>query len=210
MIDGKNLDDVVVAFSGCDPKATHAVGHMVAYADFPTAVLHTANGDQINWGAHLCRPATHGEAVAYWRSCAEAAEAHSRRSDGAHDPGSKLVADLYKVAMFGDRGNHAQVAQRIREVLRAHGVTACQCSRGCRVVKDCDGSCAAGGKACHPMDSYIVAQQGPQPGIGALTPDGAGVGQSLACEHGVPHGRTCEACDYAIGVLGTLKENDRG
>lgn len=25
---------------------------------------------------------------------------------------------------------------------------------------------------CPPMDSYIVAQQGPQPGIGALTPDG--------------------------------------
>lgn len=34
--------------------------------------------------------------------------------------------------------------------------------------------------ACPPMDSYIVPQQGPQPGIAALTPDGV-PGHSWGC-----------------------------
>lgn len=39
-------------------------------------------------------------------------------------PSEELVSDLYRVAMFGDRGNHAKLAERIRETFRAHGVMA--------------------------------------------------------------------------------------
>jgi hypothetical protein len=34
------------------------------------------------------------------------------------------------------------------------------------------GGATQGVEACPPMDSYIVAQRGPTPGAGALTPDG--------------------------------------
>lgn len=72
----ENSGHVVIGFSGGDPerKPWH-IGLMRGYMPEPTVIIEGESGEQVHWAVSLCRPATHEEALAFWRERAEKAEA---------------------------------------------------------------------------------------------------------------------------------------
>jgi hypothetical protein len=102
----------------CDCRRYDAIGHSPWCASLK---LSDAQNERIRfnrWWLSRRLPAAEREtAWAAWQGHA------ADGVQGTVPPSSDLVADLYKVAMFGDRGNHAKLAERIREVLATHGVS---------------------------------------------------------------------------------------
>lgn len=69
---------VATVIGGEDGKA-RVTGIAESYAPAPTFEIDTASGHRVSWRADLCRLATEGEAVAYWRDRAEIAESRAQR-----------------------------------------------------------------------------------------------------------------------------------
>lgn len=80
MTTADNNNQVVVAFCAPNPNEAHFVGVQVSFYDCPVALIQFgADRQQSAWAAHLCRPATAEETVAYWRDRALDAEQQLER-----------------------------------------------------------------------------------------------------------------------------------
>lgn len=71
----KSLEKVIVAFTAPDQDRVHFAGIMVGHHAHPVNLIDTGDGVHRAWATHLCRLATHEEAVDFWRRRALSAEA---------------------------------------------------------------------------------------------------------------------------------------
>lgn len=72
----ERLGKLMVAFYATQGHPFNFIGECCGIADHPTVVFKAEPGEPCggHWAAHLCRPATDAEQIAYWKKRALKAE----------------------------------------------------------------------------------------------------------------------------------------
>lgn len=105
-----DLNNVVMAYSGPNGE-NRAIGRMVGYADHPTAIIETEDGEKISWAAHMCSCLSDAAASEYWRKRCE------RLEELGH---GRLPEFLTKPSSLTAFGQMNRALRRYYEILMRH------------------------------------------------------------------------------------------